>query len=136
MIGTKPSLGCRLSSFRYGDHHALGFQIEGRKTIALISMPSLVSFLCVSRLRDKCQCLVKKWHFLSRFFLPGFWVYFSPNTHYLLDFSEGTKKILRIRMRYVVPSALAIMAEIDFLFDWLHFQMLLYIDQHIAPPGR
>ena len=61
----------------------------------------------------------------SELFLARFWGAFFPVTHYLLDFSEGNIKHQTI-IRYVIPSALAIITELDFLFGslccWLYFR--------------
>ena len=48
-VGQKPSLGCHLVSFRYGDH-TLGFQIKAREKIALVfAQPNFFRFFNIDK---------------------------------------------------------------------------------------
>ena len=107
-IGKLPNLGCHLVSFRYGDH-ILGFQIKGRETIALVFAQPHFFFSRLTKLRDKINVFSKMTHFWADF-LPDFGVPFSRSpTTYLILVKEK-----KIKMRNVIPSALAIMAAVDF----------------------
>ena len=124
-IGTKPP--GRLNSFRYGDH-TLGFHIKVRKTIALIYAQRRLFFVLLNQHKFAIKSKFgPKWHLLS-YFLPDFGGLFSPSPTTYLIFSEGNIKHQTI-IRYVIPSALAIITELDFLFGslccWLYFRWYL-----------
>ena len=107
-IGKKPSLGCHLLSFQYGDH-TLGFQIKGRETIALVfTQPLFFSFFPYWQTFAIKSMFCPKWHLLGLIFARFRGAFFSIAHH--LIFVKGKKK------RYVIPSALAIMAGVDFFF--------------------
>ena len=95
--GKKTSLGCHLISFRYG-YHTLGFQIEGRETIALVfaQPPSFLFSQYWQNLAIESM-LCPKWHILGQI-LADFGVHFSWSC-YLILVEEKKNKI-----RYVCDS--------------------------------
>ena len=80
-IGKKPSLGCHLVSFRYGDH-TLGFQIEGRETIALVfaQIPFFFVFSVLTKPRDRINVVSKMTHFGADFARFGGAIFFISPT--------------------------------------------------------
>ena len=105
----------------------LGFQIKGRDTIALAFAQPLFFFVfsILTKLGDKINVSPKMTHF--GLILPDFEVHFSrsPTTYVIIVKETKIKTRYRYQVcMYVIPSALAIMAE-TFFFRFVVFQKLL-----------